>query len=428
MNRKTKKVLCGVLAVAALFSLCSCKNEKNGAGEKGKNVVKWVTTYSKPEAHEEVVEAINKKLEADLGLELDLTVIDGGAYDQKMNLLISSNEEFDICFTSDWSNPYSTNVKKKAYLKLDELLAGFPKLEESVPEFLWDMAVCDGGIYGVPNYQNAFIQLDVAVKPDLVEKYNIDLSAVDELKDLTPILDTIKKNESGLIPFTPSWNPLSFHYEHLGGQVYASKTEPGKILPVYEIPEYKEYTKLMHEWFEKGYIASDVLTSSGTDKTLEAVILTNASPNSPALEKANYGYELVHKNIAKPYMGALVGRGTMNAISANSKNPENALKMIEAFYTDAELYNMICHGIEGIHFEKVGENKVKQLNDKYVFNSGWLFGNTFNTYLRENQSDETHSETLRLNEEAIKSPYLGFEFDIEALKNEIASISAVLRI
>ena len=89
MNRKTKKVLCGVLAVAALFSLCSCKNEKNDSGKKGENVVKWVTTYSKPEAHEEVVEAINKKLETDLGLKLDLTAIDGGAYGEKMNLMIS---------------------------------------------------------------------------------------------------------------------------------------------------------------------------------------------------------------------------------------------------------------------------------------------------------------------------------------------------
>ena len=47
--------------------------------------------------------------------------------------MIASEEEFDLCFTSNWRNLYKTNVEKGAYLKLDELLeTEAPKLKNSL--------------------------------------------------------------------------------------------------------------------------------------------------------------------------------------------------------------------------------------------------------------------------------------------------------
>ncbi len=89
------------------------------------------------------------------------------------------------------------------------------------------------------------------------------------------------------------------------------------------------------------------------------------------------------------------------------------------------MFKTIYFTIEGKHYEKIGENQVKRLNEDYVFNTGWRFGNQFNAYLTDNQATDTWDATVKMNDESEKSPYMGFSFDVENVKNEIASVNAV---
>lgn len=427
MKKRNFKFLCGILAISTVLSFSACGDKKEIAKtDTDGNTVKWITSYSKPKDHNAVMEEVNKLLEEKTGAKLELSIIDGGAYAEKMNLMISSNENYDICFTSNWNNPYVSNVKKKAYLKLDDLLEKTPALKEAIPEYAWESAKTSGGIYAVPNYQVMFQRIDALIQPSLVEKYNIDFSKVKEIKDLEPILATIKKNEPNMIPYTPSWTTAQFNYEYIEGQVYGDKTGNGKFVPIYEIKEYRDYLDTVHSWYKKGYIASDIMTDSGsTPSEMKAVVLGTYKPGTEESEIASNGFAYVRAPLTKPYINATTAQATLNAISANSKHPELALKVLEAFNTDKNLYNTMCFGIEGKHYEKIGDNQVKRLNDSYVFNSGWLFGNQFNAYLTDNQGTDVWDQTIKMNDEAEKSPYMGFSFDIENVKNEITSVSAV---
>lgn len=426
MKKRNLKIICGVLAIANVITLCGCGKKDTAETKTDGNTVKWVTCYSKPKDHNKVMEEVNKLLSQKLGATLDLNVIDSGAYAEKMNLMISSNENFDICFTSNWNNPYVSNVKKKAYLKLDDLLEKTPDLKNSIPDYAWDSAKTNGGIYAVPNYQVMFQRIDALIQPDLVKKYNIDFSKVKKLEDLEPILETIKTNEPKMIPFSPSWTTAQFNYEYMEGQVYADKTGNGKFVPIYEIQEYRDYLDLVHSWYKKGYIASDIITDSGsTPANMKAVCLGTYKPGTEESEIASNGFAYVRAPLTTTYISATTAQSTLNAVSANSKHPELALKVLEAFNTDKNLYNTLCFGIEGTHYEKIGDNQVKRLGDNYTFNSGWLFGNQFNAYLTDNQATDVWDQTIAMNDEAQKSPYMGFSFDIENVKNEIASVSAV---
>ncbi len=426
MNKKSLKVMSGIIAVLAVLSLSSCGQPKEEVSQNGDNSVKWITAYSKPKDHDLVIGELNKLLKEKTGATIDLKVIDSGAYAEKMNLMISSNEQFDVCFTSDWQNPYVPNVKKGAYLKLDELLENTPELKASIPEYVWESARTNGGIYGIPNYQVMFKRIDALIQPQLVEKYNIDFTKVSKFEDLEPVLKTIKENEPKMIAFTPSWTTAQFNYEYFSGDVYGDKAGSGKFVPIYEIKEYREYLDLVHDWYKKGYIASDIMTDSGsTPDSLKAVTLGTYKPGVEESEMASRGFVNVRSAFTKPYISATASHAALNAISINSKNPELALKVIEALNTDKDIYNMLCFGIEGKHYEKIGENQVKRLNEDYVFNTGWRFGNQFNAYLTDNQATDTWDATVKMNDESEKSPYMGFSFDVENVKNEIASVNAV---
>ena len=104
---------------------------------------------------DQVLEEVNKLLAERYGLELQLEIYDYGSYDEKMNMLISSGEEFDVCFTTQsWLNKYQPNVSRGAFLALDDLIDEHaPDLKEVLPEFLFEQARVDGSIYAIPNYQ-----------------------------------------------------------------------------------------------------------------------------------------------------------------------------------------------------------------------------------------------------------------------------------
>ena len=69
----------------------------------------------------------------------------------------------------------------------------------------------------------------------------------------------------------------------------------------------------------------------------------------------------------------------MIGISRTSKNPEKAFKFIELVNTDKDLYNLICFGIEGKHYN-LDENGRVVFNDQggYIPKACWKFGNQFN--------------------------------------------------
>jgi putative aldouronate transport system substrate-binding protein len=103
---------------------------------------------------------------------------------------------------------------------------------------------------------------------------------------------------------------------------------------------------------------------------------------------ANYGHKRIHIPLSKPYITSDSPTATMNAISASSKNPEKAIKLLEVLNIDKEIFNLLCFGIEGEHYKKAGDNRIEKINDKYKFTTAWMFGNQFNAYLTPEQTDD----------------------------------------
>ncbi len=434
-----KRILAGVMASAVALSIVACggKNEVS-QGEDGITEVVWYTLGNKQEDGEMVYAKINEKL-ADYGLKVRFEVIDQGAYNDKMNLVISSGEDYDICFASNWTNNFMNNVQKGAFLDISKYLENENKaLAEALPDYIWNGVSYKNGIYGVPNQQVLFSQPMVVISKELVEKYNFDLSTVQELEDLEPMLEVLKNNEKNIYPIRVSGmlSPLSAYESISSVNMHIKKTadKENHVAVMGEfLPETKARYELKKEWFEKGYIRKDAITATNDNADLENgkygfICSSTYKPGVESELEDKYGREMVIKVVGEPYMASKACETAICAISAKSKNPEAAMKVLEIFNTDKEIYNLMAFGIEGVHYTKIGDNQIKLSGDnKYNPRDAWKYGDQFNAYCTEDQDVNVWEETRRINEEAVKSPITGFSVDLTNIKSEVAQINSIVK-
>lgn len=100
-----KRIWTVVAAVLTLSLLGGCGGGQNASEQKVDEIL-WYYPGDAQSGMPEVLAEINRRLEPEIGVRLNLKNIDKSSYAEKMNLVVSSGEEFDICFTANWSLPF----------------------------------------------------------------------------------------------------------------------------------------------------------------------------------------------------------------------------------------------------------------------------------------------------------------------------------
>ena len=108
------------------------------------------------------------------------------------------------------------------------------------------------------------------------------------------------------------------------------------------------------------------------------------------------------------------------------------MKVLNLLNTDVEIYNTLAKGIEGRHWEWADEaNLVIQPGPNsadYNPNTDWEFGNQFLAYYIDPQQAAINAweATYALNNEAPASAAMGFNFNADPVKTELANVAAVV--
>ena len=131
-RNKTKKIDL-LLACMLMISVCTACGSKTS--EEDGTTLTWYMPGKKPADCDLVEEKINEIIEPKIGAKLDFVYLDSGAYDEKLNMLMASKTEFDLCF-SGWINKYSRGVSAKGFLKLNDYLEKAPALVEGHLKYL----------------------------------------------------------------------------------------------------------------------------------------------------------------------------------------------------------------------------------------------------------------------------------------------------
>ncbi|MEC0091175.1 ABC transporter substrate-binding protein [Paenibacillus macquariensis] len=414
-----------------------------------------------------VMKKANEIIAKDIHAKLNLILVDSSTYADKMNLMINSGDDWDLGFTASWGGiNFLENATKGAYADLTDLLPKYaPETYSRIPAGLWDGVKVKDRIYGVVNYQqwgtskrNGF-----NFRKDLAEESGFNWEAIkgkptiEALEMIGPFLGDALKKHPEMIGFETSSpyslfanDPLYWNMESVGDQTlpgWINLDNPDKVINQYETEDFAKFTKIMRDWFIKGYVRKDGATVKDTSPDRKAAKFvaekTYGWPDSIDVPGQNLAMSMSSKDKAPAVSVSTTrtmipaGAGANSAISINSesKNIEKSLELIELLNTNDDLYKLITLGEEGVDYNFNEKGAYTQIEGKYSFNwNEWQIGQsyspTFNRSIYDKNKDgETSKELQKLVYETDKtaeiSPVTGFVFDSTPVKTQLANCTAV---
>ncbi|GIP58435.1 ABC transporter substrate-binding protein [Paenibacillus woosongensis] len=441
-RKRLSLLLVSLMALTLVLSACGGGKASNngaasGAGGSSDKPVEliWYTIGTPQKDVDKVMEEVNKYTKEKINATIKMKMIDFGDYTQKMQVMAASGEPMDVLFTSSWAFDYVQNARKGAFMEIDELLETHGQGIKEVldPAFLEGSKV-DGHNYAVPANKELPAQEVYRFNQDLLDKYNLDISNVRSLESLEPLLKVIKENEPGITPYAIMSDhvplmPFDYVIEKMPMAVYMD-TKDYKVVNILETEEAKETLKTMRKFYQAGYISPEAATTTSVDDLYKSGKWFSdraaTQPLANNLWSASYGYPVTSTPAGDAYVYNWSVMGSMQAISANSKYPEKAMEFLNLLNTDPVLRNMIDSGIEGVHYEKVGDNVMKNLEESKNYDMPtFSLGNILITYLNENDPADKWEQFKEFNESGKNAPLLGFNFDATNVASEIAAVQNV---
>lgn len=446
MNKKT------LVAALLMMTMCvplftGCSKDKNGEGES----VLWYAPLEGNQDNEMVFEAVSDKIKESIGVGVNFSTIPLSSYDQKIQVMNAAMEEMDIVYTSASTNNYYQNVSTGRILALDEFLQNECKeLYEQVPDYMWDATKVNGKIYGVPNEQIVARGLCFLTPKSNIEKLGIDVNEYLNVEDnyvaymdaIEKYLRILKKETGTYTPTAELWMTSAVHMfkfdpllgTNLPGAIKVDAEDPYKIVNQYETQEFKYYIERRAKWVKEGLVQPEI------DITVDHLTYLEQGKVAPEFFKQityKPGIETVAKSMrqydpvvlikTKPIVTRSSILATLNSVSSFSKNPSNAMKVLQEINTNKEAYNLLCYGIEGKHYEKIGDNKIRKIENSGFDNSRpWALGCSYNLMIEETDPDDIWEQTKKLNDESIKSPVIGFAPDTTNLTTELAGCKSAI--
>ncbi len=403
--------------------------------------------------------AINEYIEPLIGANVVFHIVGWGDWETKAVTALQAGEPMDIMFTADWRN-YMQLATQGLYLPLNDddgpvgnLLAehGQDILSSLNPAFITGTQI-DGVNYAVP------VNKELTVPEGFI--YNVaaadeigfteeDAANIKTLADLEPWLAKAKEARpdeypyltDGRIAFQP-WVP-----EFAAGvqdNILSMKEIPDadgnfddNIYSILETDWAKEYTAVMRDWYEKGYINPDAglltflpaETRNAGKYFIEPQPLKGYNIKAQELVNASGNPDLELKEIyAQPKINITVhSGGSMLAIPALSEYPVQAMEFINLMHSDPKLVNMMLYGVEGTNWEYEDDGRVNLIDSAWYGAHGgaWTVGDVTLQAVTNKEDPDKNRLLIEYANDSIDHPSLGFRFRQDPVIAEMTAIKAV---
>ena len=207
---------------------------------------------------------LDQYLEEKIGVHLDVKIISYSDWDQRRSVVVSTNEPYDIIFTN--FSTYKSDVALGAFADITDLLEATPDLKAVMPEEYWDAVRINGQIYGVPAYKDSSLTNFFVWDTQVAEQYVPNYKDLHTLADLTDGVAAIYEgtgdapigmNKDGWAVSENLYDSMSSGLPALG--VSYTKGD-NKVVAVFEQEDVMNDLKVLHQWYEAGYINSDAPT------------------------------------------------------------------------------------------------------------------------------------------------------------------------
>lgn len=435
--KKKFKVLAVFMAVAMSFTACgkgetgttgSVSTAKKGdVSKEGFPVVKETVKmtalgYGEPGCGEWEDYPIFKEIEKNCNIDVDWSTISGDGADEKLGLILSSNELPDMVFSGLGTTKIVDYASKGVIRKMEDLIeAGYApnlkKILDENPEIRKAITMPDGHIYVLPavNEQpNPVPTTTLNINKDWCDKLGVKTEDIKTIADFENIMKRFieedpdgngKKDELGFtFEPTPPYHVWNGDADFSAAWGITTDWDPimvqnDKIVCSVVQEEYKSYVKWFTDMYSKGIIDKEVFTHDHNqymakiDSGKVGAYLTNGPVTSakakyvsiPPLEgPAGRKWGCEDFSIDK-------GRGL---ITTACKNPEAAMRFIDSFYEPVTSLKLQ----HGIYLKDTGNGKFEILPGESGKNP-----EAPGPYVAKNKSKEVVEKYLVKTEDQIKA-------------------------
>lgn len=390
-------------------------------------------------------------------------------YSEKFSQVLASGEGVDLAWTG-WLINKPQNIADGNLMPLDDLLAEYGQgivdiLGEEVVEIHRNAA--DGKLYYLPSWQG----LCGERRGWLVVTEIAELAGDTWIEDTKAALNKWRNNYSGIEDFQAvldqatkylaaakeagklgagintgrafGWSMYNGMYSFLGvggaeiGITYCDGTFTVKDGVAGE--HYKLYAKTMADWYKEGYIRSDIMSvdtsTLTTPKNGEITDTTYVFSCDPYLTEADQEAAIADAGMDMTYLPIeenaylILGGDTSYAIPYCADEPERAMMVLNAIYSQPDLYNTLIYGIEGEDYTKNADGTITTsyvgasptADDSYGIQR-WIIGSCKNALINNGTDPNYYADLEALEETARVNPFLNFTFDRTNVEGICASI------
>ena len=390
-------------------------------------------------------------------------------YSEKFSQVLASGEGVDLAWTG-WLINKPQNIADGNLMPLDDLLAEYGQgivdiLGEEVVEIHRNAA--DSKLYYLPSWQG----LCGERRGWLVVTEIAELAGDTWIEDTEAALNKWRNNYSGIEDFQAvldqattylaaakeagklgagintgrafGWSMYNGMYSFLGvggaeiGITYCDGTFTVKDGVAGE--HYKLYAKTMADWYKEGYIRSDIMSvdtsTLTTPKNGEITDTTYVFSCDPYLTEADQEAAIADAGMDMTYLPIeenaylILGGDTSYAIPYCADEPERAMMVLNAIYSQPDLYNTLIYGIEGEDYTKNADGTITTsyvgasptADDSYGIQR-WIIGSCKNALINNGTDPNYYADLEALEATAQVNPFLNFTFDRTNVEGICASI------
>lgn len=475
MKLVMKKVLCGVLVAAMLFSMTACSNDKKSGTSEDTNTTTpasedtgspaeeatstpqpaedlskqepvtleiYAVTFqsAEPASTDSIENAINEYVQPLLNTTVHLNIIPYASYSQQLTLLLSGSEQADLIMGT--APIISNYVAAGGVAQLDEAIAKYGTgIKDALGEDVLNASKINDALFAVPTNRDFASAYGFMYNKNLNDKYGLGLENVKDFAGLdaafaklhaqAPDITCIQSSQTS--PTFANWD-----WDSLGSQ-FGVLMDRGANLTVENLfvtEEYKQIIAQMRAWNLAGYVNKDALTNTipANDLMEQEKALGYFVNYNPAVTyfSASYKTPMGMSILVEPFSSSTSYLGASWMVSHSTVDVNRAIQFLNLMYSDKTVYNLLTYGVEGQDYIYTDqENGIIDYPEgvtaatSTVDHNNWMWGNEFIGYIWNGDNPEKWVELDAFNKAAYKSKAVGFNFNASNVQNEITACTNV---
>ncbi|WP_123043215.1 ABC transporter substrate-binding protein [Cohnella candidum] len=408
--------------------------------------VNFVYHAPKEGNQKEVNELVNKLTMKELNMKVNLIPLTWDSYQQKLSLMLASNEPIDISFVFTFDLP--------TYLSSGYIVdaSKYSQYTEGIYKVLGD----DAKTGYVGNIQAGFPMLNSRgapsaffVRKDIFDTlgykasdFHVTTDDYSSFDQLTQLFAKVKEKYPDITPFdgyrTLGLNQVSY-VDILGNNfgVLDNYGQTTKVTNWYESDQFKQFADLNREWFSKGYSSKDIVVdkTQGQAKMKAGktfAFFASYGPNAEAAMKSQTGYDTVMIPVSEKLKSTTVVSGSMNAVMSTSRDKVKAFQFLNWAYNNAEFNDLLNWGVPGKDWvvNKDGfadyPDGVTAATVNYHEDFGFIYPNQYLMHPWAGNPKNIWDIYKQFSDDAIVSKAFGFNFDPTPVSDELTQLNTVL--